>query len=62
MRDHGGVIGALSHLNRRKGLGQGTNLIDLDQNRISNPFINPFFENTGVGHKEIITNQLDLLS
>ena len=42
MRDHGGVTGALGHFDGGKGLGQGTDLVDLDQDRVADALLDAF--------------------
>ena len=62
MRDHGGVAGPLGHFNGRKGFGQGADLIDLDEDRVGDVLVDALLEDLGVGHKQIVTHQLDLLA
>ncbi len=62
MRDDGAVTGLLRHLDRLEGFGQGADLIEFDQNGVANPLIDPPLQNGGVGHEQIVTDQLDAIA
>ncbi len=61
MRDDGRVAGALGHLDGIEGLGEGADLVDLDQDRVGDAFIDAFLENFGVGDEQVIAYQLDAI-
>src|SRR5512133_2996803 len=62
MADDGGVTRALGHLDAGKGLGQGADLVDLDQDRVGNALVDAFLENFGVGDKQVVTHDLHLFA
>ena len=37
-------------------------MVDLDEDRIGNAFVDAFFQNFGVGHKQIVTHDLNFLA
>src|SRR5690606_2120234 len=57
-----GVTGRLGHLNGFQGLGQRANLVELDQDRVADALVDAFLENLGVGHEQVVTDQLYLLT
>src|SRR3990167_4309602 len=62
MGDHCGVTGRLGHLDGFQGFGQGTDLVELDQDRVADRLVDAALEDLGVGHEQIVTDQLDLLA
>ena len=58
MADHSRITRTLGHLNGGKSFGQGTNLVDLDEDGIRNTFFNTFLEDFGVRHEQVITHDL----
>ncbi len=42
--DHRGVAGAFSHFNCFQRFGQGSDLVDLDQDRVGDALFDPFFQ------------------
>src|SRR5690606_38974493 len=57
-----GVTGGLGHLDGFQGLGQRANLVELDQDRIADALVDALLENLGVGHEQVVTDQLYLLT
>src|SRR5690606_19856299 len=57
-----GVTGCLSHLDGFQGLGQRADLVELDQDRVADALVDAFLENLGVGHEQVVTDQLHLLA
>ena len=62
VRDHRGVAGALGHLDRGEGLGQGADLVDLDQDRVGDVLLDAFSQDLGVGDEQVVAHQLDALA
>jgi hypothetical protein len=58
MRDHRGVASALGHFNGSKGFGQGTDLVDLDQDGIADALLDTFLEDLGIGDENVVANDL----
>src|ERR1017187_10088921 len=62
MRNDGRVTREHGHADGREGLRQGPDLVDLDQNRISDSFSDALFENPGVGDEQIVADELHFLA
>ena len=62
VRNNAGVTGAFGHLNGFQRLGQGADLVDLDQDGVGNPFFNAFFEDFAVGDEQIVADDLDFVA
>ncbi len=62
VRDHCGVAGGLGHLDGFQGLGQRANLVELDQDRVADALLDAFLEDAGVGHEQVVADQLHLLA
>src|SRR5262245_3288472 len=60
MAEHGGVTTVLRQGHRVQGLGQRANLVYLDENGVGGLALNSPLQEFDVGHKEIITNQLNV--
>ncbi len=60
MRHHRGVTGPLRHIDRGKGLAEGANLVDLDEDRIPNALFDPAIQDLDVGDKDVVANELAL--
>ena len=58
MRHDSGVARALRQLNCLQRLGQRSNLVQLDQDRIADPIADALREDLHVGHKDIVPDQL----
>ncbi|CQR22862.1 Uncharacterised protein [Yersinia enterocolitica] len=62
MRDNRGVTCIFRHLDSSQSFGQRTDLVEFNQDRVSNTFLDTFFQDLGVGYKQIVTNQLDFVT
>ena len=56
--DDGGIACALGHFDGGKGLAQGSNLVDLDEDGVGNALVYAFLQNFGVSDKQIVSHQL----
>ena len=58
--DAGKLLGrGLGHGNGFQCLGQRSNLVEFNQNRVGNALVNPTLEDRGIGDKQIIAHQLN---
>ena len=62
MRHHRGVAGLVRHLDGGERLGQRTDLVDLDQDRIGQTVPDTLREPRNVGDKQIVADQLALVA
>src|SRR5690606_4138343 len=62
VRNHRRVSRVFSHFNGVQSLGQAANLVKLDQNRVASLLLDTFFQNLGVGDKQVITDQLHTIT
>ena len=62
MGDDAGIARTLCSLHSLERLGQGTNLIHLNKNRVSCAKINALLETRSIGNEEVVTYKLDLLA
>src|SRR4029453_12621909 len=62
VRGDGGVTGTLGQGNGVQGLGQGTDLVDLDQQGVGRGRLDALLQADRVGDEEVIANQLDLVT
>ncbi len=62
MRDNGGEAGSLGHLDRFQGLGQRTDLVELDQDGVTDLLVDTALEDLGVGYEQVVTDQLYLFA
>jgi hypothetical protein len=60
--DHGGVAGALGHLDGGEGFGQRADLVDLDEDRVGDALVDAFLQDLGVGDEQVVAHQLHLLA
>src|SRR2546421_12699538 len=58
MRYYGGKVSPLGHLYRCQRLGQGANLIELNQDRVGRTLLDTALKTGRVGHKQVITHKL----
>src|ERR1051326_6186047 len=58
MRDYRGKSCPLRHLYRRHRLGQGANLVELNQDRVGSMLLNAPFQAGRIGDEQIITHKL----
>jgi len=59
MRNYGGVTGVLGQLYRLKRFRESADLVELDENRVSDPVFNTLAEDPGVGDEDIVAHHLD---
>ncbi|MNX46846.1 hypothetical protein D3C86_773940 [compost metagenome] len=62
MGKDGGVARALGHLDGGQGLGQGADLVDLDQDGVGRAEADAAVEAIGVGDEEVVADQLHALA
>ena len=60
MAHHGGIAGALRHLDRLQGLGEAADLVHLDQDRVGGAQLDALLQACGVRHKQVVAHKLDL--
>ncbi len=60
MRHDGAIAGLVGHFDGFQGLGQGADLVDLDQDGVGQAALDAFGQPLGVGHEQIVADQLDL--
>lgn len=61
MRDHLGVAGVAADTDGLQGLGDGADLIDLDQRGVADPPVYRFGDEGGVSDEDVVAHQLDPL-
>ncbi len=62
MRHHRGVGRLVRHFHGRQGLGQGADLVDLDQDRVGAAGLDAVSEPGDVGDEQIVADQLALIA
>lgn len=62
MRDNSRVACIFRHFNCSQRFGQRTDLVEFDQDGVSDAFLDTFFQDLGVGYEQIVTNQLDFVA
>lgn len=62
MRDNGSVASIFRHLDSSQSFGQRADLVEFDQDGVSDTFFDTFFQDFGVGYEQIVTNQLDFVA
>ena len=60
MGHDGGVAGAVGHLDGVQGLGQGADLVDLDEDGVGHALGDAVGQTGHVGDEQVVANQLDL--
>ncbi len=58
----GGVAGPVGHLDGVQGLGQGADLVDLDEDGVAHLLLNAGLEPLGVGDEQVVAHQLDAVA
>ena len=58
MRDDAGVAGRARHLDGRQGFAERADLVELDQDRIAGVLADAAFQALGIGHEEVVADQL----
>ena len=62
VRDDSGVASVFRHFDCSQSFGQRTDLVEFDQDGVSDAFFDAFFQDLGVGYEQIVTNQLDFVA
>ncbi|BBG30546.1 predicted membrane protein [Zymobacter palmae] len=62
VRDNSGVACIVSHFDRFQSFGQRTDLVEFDQDGVSDAFFDTFFQDLGVGYEQVVTYQLDFVA
>ena len=62
MRHHGGIAGAVGHLDGIQRLGEGADLIDLDEHGIGHLLAQAGADARHVGDEQVVAHQLDLVA
>ena len=57
--DHRGVGRLLGHLDGVQGLGQGADLVQLDEDGVGHALVDAFGQDLGVGDEDVVAHQLD---
>ena len=58
--DNSGPAGVLGHLDGFDGLGEGADLIELDEDGVSSVLFNALLDDFGVGDEEVVADELNL--
>ena len=61
MRNNGVVSGFARKFDRVNGFGDAADLIELDENRVGNAFLDAAGEAFGVGDEEVVADELNFL-
>ncbi len=56
------VASIFRHLDCSQSFGQRTDLVEFDQDGVSDTFFDTFFQDLGVGYEQVVTNQLDFVA
>ena len=56
------VTAAAGHLHRIQRLAQRANLVDLDQDAVGHPLVDPLLEPLCAGHKQVVADELHLVA
>lgn len=62
VRDNRGVASVFRHFDRSQRFGQGTDLVEFDQDGVNDAFLDTFFQDLGVGYEQVVTHQLDFVA
>ena len=60
MADDGGVAEAAAELDGFEGLGDGADLVDLDEDGVGDLLLDSLLQALGVGDEEVVADELDL--
>lgn len=60
--DDGGPARVLGHLDGVDSLGQGADLVELDEDRVSDAHLDALGDDLGIGNEEVIADELQLLA
>ncbi|CSA66577.1 Uncharacterised protein [Vibrio cholerae] len=62
MRDNCSVASIFCHLDRSQSFSQRTDLVELDQDRVSDTVVDTTLQDLSVSYEQIVTNDLDFLT
>ena len=62
MRYYASVSGFLRHFDGIESLGQRTDLVDLDQDRVGDALFDSFLQDRRIRDEQVVADQLDLLA
>lgn len=62
MRDDGDVAMGFGKVDAGESFGEGADLIGLNEDAVGDVFSDASLEKRGVGHKEVVTDELDLVA
>src|SRR5690606_18738306 len=62
VRDHGRVLRRVGHGDGLQGLGEGADLVDLDQDGVGGAAVDAFLEDLRVGDEQVVAHPLDLVA
>ncbi len=62
VRDDSGPAGVLGHLDGFDRLGEGADLVELDEDGVRDAELNALLDDLGVGDEEIVADELDLVA
>jgi hypothetical protein len=60
--DDDAIAGAFGHFDRVEGLGQGADLVDLDEDGVAGALADAALEESGVGDEEVVADELDAVA
>src|SRR5271166_633907 len=58
VRHHGGVARPMRHIDGGERLGERANLVDLDEDRIGDAFLDPPLKNFDIGNEDVVADYL----
>ena len=59
---HGGVAGLVGHLDGFEGFGDGTDLVELDEDGVAALLGDTLGESLGIGYEQVVTDELDAVA
>src|SRR5690606_2697273 len=59
VRNNRGVAGVFGHFDGVQRFGQRADLVELDQNGVTDTFLDTFFQDLGVGYEQVVAHQLN---
>lgn len=62
VRDHGSIAGPARHFDRLQRLGQGPDLVELDQDRVGDALVDAVSEHRRVGDEYVVADQLHAIT
>lgn len=61
VRDNSGVVSVFCYFDSSQSFGQRIDLVEFDQDGVSDVFFDVFFQDFGVGYEQVVINQLDFV-